>query len=187
MTTLLRLSHVSKACLQAQVHLNGTFHHTLLGIDGKTTLRAAVSIEQCDKGIEVTVQSSGLRHATQVTLDKRRPDTAARVIQFVESITNGDPLTNVPAVDEYLLISELESSLRRAIRTGRGTWHLIADELEPILQISRTRHGYIARIELDDAQCIFTLPTDTQRAYDRLATNVNRFLQGHRDSLAAAA
>lgn len=187
MTTLLRLNHVSKACLQAQVHLNGTFHHTLIGIDGKTTLRAAVTIEQCGKGIDVTVQSSGLRHSTSVVLDKRRVDTAARVIQFVESITNGDPHTNVPEVDEHLLVSEMESSLRRAIRMGQGTWHLIADELEPILLINRTRTGYTARIELDDARCYLTLPADTQQAYDTLADNMNRFLQGHRESLAAAA
>lgn len=187
MTTLLRLNPVSRACLQAQVHLSGTFNHTLIGIDGKTTLRAAVTIEQCGKGIEVTVQSSGLRHSTSVVLDKRRADTAARVIQFIESLTNGDPLTNVPEVDEHLLISEMESSLRRAIRLGRGTWHLIADELEPILLITRTRLGYTARIELDDAQCYLTLPPDSQRAYDMLADNMNRFLQGHRDSLAAAA
>lgn len=187
MSTLLRLNHVSRACLQAQVHLNGTFHHTLIGIDGKTTLRAAVSIEQCDKGIMVEVQSAGLRHTTSVALDKRRGDTAARVIQFVESITNGAPLTNVPEVDEHLLISDMERDLRYAIRMGRGTFWLNADELEPCLQIERTRLGYTARIELDDAQCYLTLPADSQRAYAMLADNMNRFLQGYRDSLAAAA
>lgn len=187
MTTLLRLNHVSRACLQAQVHLNGTFHHTLIGIDGKTTLRAAVTIEQCGKGIDVTVQSSGLRHSTSVVLDKRRADTAARVIQFVESITNGDTFADAPDFEEYALVSDMERDLRRAIRMGRGTFWLSADELEPILQIARTRHGYTARIDLDDAQCYLTLPADSQRAYDMLADNMNRFLQGHRDSLAAAA
>lgn len=187
MTTLLRLTPVSVACMQAQVCLNGTFHHTLIGIDGKTTLRAAVSIEQCDKAIAVTVQLAGLRDSTIIKLDKNRCDTAARVIRLVECLTNGDPMTDVLEVDEHLLVSEMELALRHAIRRARGTWHLIADELEPSLSIARSSRGYTARIELDEAQLLLTLPADTQRAYDMLADNMNRFLQGYRDSLAAAA
>lgn len=185
--SLLRLSPVSLALLPAQVRLNGTFHHTLQSLDGRSILRVAVSIEQCDKALEVLVTFAGNRHTTSVVLDKSRADTSRRVVRFIEGAANGELVIGLPEVDEDLLASDMERNLRRAIRTGRGTWHLIADELEPCLLINRTRLGYTARIELDDAQCYLTLPADTQRAYAMLADNMSRFLQGYRDSLAAAA
>ncbi|WP_025128886.1 hypothetical protein [Pseudomonas sp. PH1b] len=173
--------------LQAQVGLSGTFHHTLHSRDGCHSVSAQVEIEQCSAGIAVMVRICGTRN-TSVTLDKHRKNNAQRVASFIEGIANGRCPTGVPDVDEYLVVSDIEADLRHAIRQGRGTYHMIAHELEPSLQIQRNPHGgYTAKLELDDAGCELTLPTDSQRAYEILADNLNRFLRGYRDSLAAAA
>jgi hypothetical protein len=173
--------------LQAQVHLSGTFNHTLHSRDDRHSVPAQVEIEQCTAGITVMVRICGTCN-TSVTLDKHRKNNATRVASFIEGIANGRSPTGVPDVDEYEAVSDIEASLRQAIRRGRGIYHLIADELEPSVQIQRNRHGgYTAKIELDDAGCVLTLPADSQRAYAILSENLNQFLQGYRNSLAAAA
>lgn len=173
--------------LQAQVRLNGTFHHRLMAENPRRSVYATVAIEQCTQGLHVTVTHNGNRHSLGVALDKKRNDNAARVARFIEDAVNGDT-SNVPEVDEYLLISDMEIVLRQALRMGRGTYQLPADELEPELLISRNPHGsYIAQIRLEDATSMIVLPADGQRAYDRLASHLQQFLQGYRDSLAAAA
>lgn len=173
--------------LQAQVALSGTFHHTLLSRDFRQSVSAQVEIEQCTAGIEVTVRISGTRN-TAVTLDKNRKNNAARVASFIEGVANGRLPVGVPDVDEYDVVSDIESVLRRAIRHGHGTYYLPAHELEPCLLIHRNpRGGYTAKLELNGAACMLTLPADSQRAYAMLADNLQRFLTGYRDSLAAAA
>lgn len=185
--TTLRLTELSKQLLQYQVSLNGTFHHTLRSVFGNTQLRVAVSIEQCANALELLVTFAGNRHTTSVVLEKRRADTAARAARFVEHAANGESLYDVPEPGEHELASEMELSLRGAIRAGQGTWFLTADELEPTLWIDRTSRGYIAKIQLDEATSYVTLPRDTQRAYALLADTMHRFLQGYRDALAADA
>jgi hypothetical protein len=174
--------------LQAQVNLSGTFNHTLHSCDGCQSVAAQVEIEQCTAGITVMVRICGTLN-TSVTLDKHRKNNATRVASFIEGIANGRSPTGVPDVDEHEAVSDIEATLRLAIRRGRGIYHLIADELEPSLQIQRNpRGGYIAKLEIDDdAGCLLTLPADNQRAYAMLAENLNQFLQGYRNSLAAAA
>ena len=173
--------------LQAQVRLSGTFNHTLHSRDSGQSVAAQVEIEQCTAGITVMVRICGTRN-TSVTLDKHRKNNATRVASFIEGIANGRSPTGVPDVDEHEAVSDIEATLRLAIRRGRGTYHLIADELEPSFQIQRNRHGgSTAKIELDNAGCVLTLPADNQRAYVILAENLNQFLQGYRNSLAAAA
>ena len=173
--------------LQAQVRLSGTFNHTLHSRDSGQSVAAQVEIEQCTAGITVMVRICGTRN-TSVTLDKHRKNNATRVASFIEGIANGRSPTGVPDVDEHEAVSDIEATLRLAIRRGRGTYHLIADELEPSFQIQRNRHGgSTAKIELDNAGCVLTLPADNQRAYVILAENLNQFLQGSRNSLAAAA
>ncbi len=183
----LYLTALSKQLLKYQVSLNGTFHHTLRSLGGNTQLRVAVAFEQCENALELMVTFAGNRHTNSVVLEKHRADTAARVVRFIECAANGELAIDLPEIGEDLLASELERRLRRAIRVGSGTWELEADELEPTLQISRTSRGYSAQIQLDGAFCGVTLPRDTQRAYALLADTMNRFLQGYRDSLAAAA
>lgn len=172
--------------LQAQVHLSGTFNHTLHSRDGGQSVSAQVEIEQCTAGITVLMQICGTLNS--VTLDKHRKNNATRVASFIEGIANGRSPTGVPDVDEHEAVSDIEATLRLAIRRGRGIYNLIADELEPLIQIQRNRHGgCTAKIELDNAGCVLTLPADNQRAYAILAENLNQFLQGYRNSLAAAA
>ncbi|MFP6861258.1 hypothetical protein [Pseudomonas sp.] len=172
--------------LQAQVGLSGTFNHTLHSRDGQS-VAAQVEIEQCTAGIEVMVRISGTRN-TAVVLDKQRKNNANRVASFIEGVANGRCPTGVPDIEEYAVVSVIEADLRRAIRRGHGTYYLIADELEPCLLIHRnTRGGYTAKLELNGAACMLTLPADTQKAYAMLAENLRRFLTGYRDSFAAAA
>lgn len=173
--------------LQAQVHLSGTFNHTLHTLDGNHSVPAQIEIEQCTAGITVIVRICGTRN-TSVTLDKHRKNNATRVARFIEGIANGRSPIGVSDVDEHEFVSDIEATLRLAIRRGRGIYHLIADELEPSLEIQRNRRGgSTAKIELDNAGCILTLPADNQRAYAILAENLNQFLHGYRNSLAAAA
>jgi len=172
--------------LQAQVNLSGTFNHILHSCDGCQSVAARVEIDQCNAGIKVLVQICGTLNS--VTLDKHRKNNATRVASFIEGIANGRSPTGVPDVDKHEAVSDIEATLRLAIRRGRGIYHLIADELEPSLQIQRNPHGgYIATLELDDAGYLFTLPADNQRAHAILAEYLNQFLQGYRNSLAAAA
>lgn len=172
--------------LQAQVTLSGTFNHTLHSRDGGQTVTAKVEIDQCTAGITALVQICGTLNS--VTLDKHRKNNATRVASFIEGIANGLSPTGVPDVNEHEAVGDIEATLRLAIRRGRGIYHLIADELEPSVQIQRNpRGGYIAKFELDDAGCVLTLPADNQRAYTILAENLNQLLQGYRNSLAAAA
>ncbi|WP_405121650.1 hypothetical protein [Pseudomonas petroselini] len=171
--------------LQAQVNLSGTFNHILHSCDGCQSVAARVEIDQCNAGITVLVQICGTLNS--VTLDKHRKNNATRVASFIEGIANGRSPTGVPDVDKHEAVSDIEATLRLAIRRGRGIYHLIADELEPSLQIQRNpRGGYIATLELDDAGYLFTLPADNQRAHAILAEYLNQFLQGYRNSLAAA-
>ncbi len=173
--------------LQAQVTLSGAFNHTLHSRDSGRSVAAQVEIEQCTAGITVMVRICGTRN-TSVTLDKDRKNNANRLANFIEGIANGISPTVVPDVDEHETVNDIEAILRLAIRRGRGIYHLIADELEPYLEIQRNPPGgYIAKLELDDAGCVLTLPADTQRAYAILAENLNQFMQGYRNSLAAAA
>lgn len=172
--------------LQAQVVLSGTFNHTLHSRDGGQSVTAKVEIDQCTAGITVLVQICGT--ANSVTLHKHRKNNATRVASFIEGIANGLSPTGVPDVNEHEAVGDIEATLRLAIRRGRGIYHLIADELDPSVQIQRNpRGGYIAKLELDDAGCVLTLPADNQRAYAILTENLNQFLQGYRNSLAAAA
>jgi len=172
--------------LQAQVNLSGTFNHSLHSRDGGQSVSAQVEIEQCTVGIMVIVHICGTLNS--VTLDKHRKDNATRVASFIESIANGRSPTGAREVDEHEAVSDTEATLRLAIRRGHGKWRVIADELEPSIQIQRNRNGgRTVKIDLDNAGCVITLPADNQRAYAILAENLNQFLQGYRNSLAAAA
>src|SRR5690606_34133548 len=113
--------------LQAQVRLNGTFHHRLMAENPRRSVHATVEMEQCTQGLHVRVTHNGNRHSLGVTLSKQRHDTAARVARFIEDAVNGDA-SDVPDADEYLLVSDIEVVLRQALRMGRGTYQLPADE-----------------------------------------------------------
>jgi len=174
--------------LEAQVRLNGTFQHRLTAEGPHRSVLATVVIEQCSQGMHVGVTHNGTRHTLCVTLDKQRSDNGARVARFIESTVNGDTTSDVPEVDEYQLVSDLELMLRTAIRCGHGTYWLPAHELEPELLISRHPRGsYDAQLRIDDAAVQFTLPADTQRAYTLLVDRLRQFLQDYRAAFSAAA
>ncbi|MBU0839334.1 MAG: hypothetical protein KJ945_18760 [Gammaproteobacteria bacterium] len=182
----LQLNATAFIRLQAQVRLNGTFHHRLMAENPRRTVQAIVAIEQCAKALRVEIAHNGTRNT--VTLDRQRQDNAARLARFIEETVNGDAPSSVPEVGEYPLVDDVEVVLRQAIRTGNGTFVFDADELRPELVIGRNPHGsYIAQIRLDDATSMIVLPADTQRAYSRLADHVHLFLHDYRAALAAAA
>lgn len=66
-----------------------------------------------------------------ITLTHRK-DTAERVAIFLEELANGVSPSSVPEVDEYLLVSDLESMLREAIRLRQGTYYLPAEGVEEL-------------------------------------------------------
>jgi hypothetical protein len=178
--SLLTLTTPGFIRLQAQVALNGTFTHTLSNAE-RISVIAQVTIEQCKQAIDVRVRIGNTANSLQ--LPKHRTDNGNRVARFIQQIANGRS-----NADEFPLASELERTLRQALRKGHGTYYLPADELEPTLLIRRNRSGgHTAQINLHGAACMLTLPADTQRAHAMLVDNLRRFLTGYRDSLAAAA
>lgn len=182
----LQLNATAFIRLQAQVRLNGTFQHRLMAENPRRSVFASVAVEQCGKALRIEVTHNGTRNT--VTLDRQRPDNAARLARFIEETVNGDTPSSVPETGEGHLVDNIEIVLRQALRAGSGTFVFDADELQPELVISRNPHGsYIAQIRLDDATSMIVLPADRQRAYTQLSDHLAMFLLGYRDALAAAA
>ena len=182
----LQLNATAFIRLQAQVRLNGTFHHRLMAENPRRSVLLTVAIEQCGKALRAEVAHNGTRNT--VTLDRTRQDNPARLARFIEETVNGNAASSVAETGESLLVDNIEIVLRQALRAGRGTFMVDADELQPELVISRNPHGsYIAQIRLDDATSMIVLPADAQRAYNQLADHLALFLHGYRDALAAAA
>lgn len=182
----LQLNATAFIRLQAQVRLNGTFHHRLMADNPRRSVLVSVAIEQYGTALRAEVTHNGTRNT--VTLDRQRQDNPARLARFIEETVNGDTPSSVAETGDPVLVDNIELVLRQALRAGRGTLVFDADELQPELVISRNPHGsYIAQIRLDDATSMIVLPADTQRAYSRLADHVHLFLHDYRNALAAAA
>ncbi|MFJ3259680.1 hypothetical protein ACIPK7_05455 [Pseudomonas sp. NPDC086581] len=175
--TYLQLSPAARQRIRTQAGLNGTFHHTLADGAG-LSVEAAVTIEQCERAVAVTVRIAD--HCGSVTLDRRHTQNDHRIARFITSQANGYTPSGLLDYGEDELVSNMESTLRHALQLGQGTHYLPLDDLEICLQLRRGRLGYECHLDGHGAVLHFRLSLDRRNAYARLFDTVKSFVQGVR-------
>jgi lipoprotein NlpI len=179
------LSSASRQALARQVAQNGAFQHEMYDAATSEVLATArLAIEQCSDGMTARIELGD--SVNSITLAKR-DDNAARLAVFIESLANDLELpVGIIEVEEHLLVSELESTLRDAVRERRGTYYLPVEgveELALLIRQSATDPKRVAfRFELDGA-CLtlpVLLPTDRSLAYALLNLCVQELIANYR-------
>lgn len=169
----LQLSTGSQRQLASQVTQNGTFDHPLICCtSSEVRANVRLTIEQCCKGLTARVEIG--ESVNSITFAKRE-DNGHRLAVFVESLANDCALpANVPEVDEYLLVSDLEGTLRAAIRECRGTFYLAVDGVEDLAlllrqsQVDPRRTAFNFELGGVCQTLAVLLPTDRELAYELL-------------------
>lgn len=168
MTTSLLLPPAARAALCEQSSQNGTFIHGFTNAQGVICALAYVVVEQCDTAVYVRVELGG--SCNSITL-ARRDDTAQRALAFVLDCANGVSPSQVPEVDEYLLVPDLELALRDVIRTG-GTSYLPTDDaaldLAVVVEPARATPGrkvFVFELHGRPVTLPLLLPSDREQAY----------------------
>lgn len=182
----LTLPPAARLQLAEQITQNGTFIHGLANAQGVICCTAFVVIEQCEAATHVRIELGDSLNS--ITL-ARRADTGERVARFLEELANGVTPSSVPEVDEYLLVDDLELTLREAIRLGRGTHGLPVDDLDLCLLLNPAftdRQRTAFRFEVNSASLTLPLllPTDRKLAYELLAACVHELVANYRSSAA---
>ncbi|MFC0669434.1 hypothetical protein ACFSKY_06445 [Azotobacter chroococcum] len=180
------LPSAARLQLAEQIVKNGTFIHGLANAQGVICCMAFVTVEQCDAATQVRVELGD--SVNSVTL-ARRDDTGERVARFLEDVANGVTPSIVPEVDEYLLVGDLELTLREAIRLGRGSHYLPVDYLDLCLLLNPAftdRQRTAFRFEVNGASLTLPLllPTDRKLAYELLVACVHELVANYRSSAA---
>lgn len=175
MHTLMLRSH-ARRLLASQVTQNGTFEHVLVSTAHPAVqTNATLLIEQCHRGISIEVKLGESRHTISIKLAKRE-DIGERVAAFLEDVANGICPSTVAEVDEYLLATDTEKTLRNAIRLQCGTHELALEEtgLESLYLLLRqsvsepTRAVFYFELDGVNLTLPLLLPTDRELAYDLL-------------------
>lgn len=180
-----RLSLLSRHELARQVGLNGTYRHNLHdSVTSEVRATARVVIEQCCDGITARVELG--ESVNSITLGKRE-DNGTRLAVFIESLANGVALPiGIPEVGEDLLVSDLESMLRDAVRVRRGTYYLSVDGVESLALLLRQSECDPKRVAFRfefDGVCLtlpVLLPNDRELAYELLNGCVQEFVANYR-------
>ncbi|MVV51895.1 hypothetical protein EJA72_27180 [Pseudomonas sp. PB120] len=179
----LNLSSDSRSQLTWQVSQNGTFPHPLHNENGVSCATAYVVIEQCARAVSVRVELGD--SVNTITLAHRK-NTAERVALYLEELANGVSLRSVPEVDEYLLVSGMESVLLAAVRLRKGTYHLPADGIEHLDLLLHPSNSdpsrTVFRFELDSVGLTLPLllPNDRVLAYELLSGCVQELIANYR-------
>lgn len=175
----------ARAKLSQQITQNGVFSHTLYGYNGMICATAVVAIEQCERAVSMRVEIGDSSNTISLAV---RQDTGPRAIRFLEELINGVSVSTVPELDEYLLISDLELTLREAVRRQRGTYELPAEQIENLWLMLRPSASDPTRtvfhFELDSVGITLPLrlPSDLGQAYELLSACVQEFVATyHRD------
>lgn len=181
----LNLSPDARSQLAGQVTQNGTFIHSLRADSGLICATAYVVIEQCSNAVSVRVELGD--SVNTITLANRK-DTAERVALFLEELATGVTPSSVPEVDEYLLVSDMESVLRDAVRLRKGAYHLPADGVEHLGLLlhpsSSDPSRTVFRFELDSVGLTLPLllPSDRVLAYELLSGCVQELIANYRSA-----
>lgn len=165
--------------LSQQITQSGVFLHNLYDDNGVSCATATIAIEQCERAVSMRVELGD--SINSITLAKRK-DTGVRAVRFFEDLLSGVTVSTVPEVDEYLLVSDLELTLREALRLQRGTYELPVEGIESLWLMLRSSASESARtvfhFELDSVGITLPLrlPADRVQAYELLSACVQEFV-----------
>lgn len=180
---IFQLPPSARALLSQQITQNGVFSHALNDCNGEICTTAVVAIEQCERAVSMRVEIGESNNSITLAV---REDTGPRAIRFLEDLLNGVSVSTVPEVDEYLLISDLELTLRQAIGQQRGTYELPVERIENLWLMLRPSASDPARtvfhFELDSVGITLPLrlPSDRGQAYELLSACVQEFIATYR-------
>lgn len=175
--SMLTLNPASHARLPAQLALNGTFEHTLRNSLGVSTT-VQLLVLQCSHAVELTVSSS----QGQSCITLKRPACPERAARFIQGATNGVH-AEASQLDEWDLVSDVESTLRRAIVVQRGTYYVPTDD---DLDVAVDSFPGRCCIQIADTRLCMALPADTEAAYQQLHELLQRFLSAYRSTAQVA-
>ncbi|NMZ07765.1 hypothetical protein HBO37_20650 [Pseudomonas proteolytica] len=177
----LHLPLSARGQLSQQITQNGVFVHNLCDDKGVSLAKAAITIEQCERAVSMRVELGD--SINSITL-ARRKDTGQRAVRFLEDLLNGVSVSTAPV--EYLLGSDLELTLREAVRLQRGTHELPVEEIENLWLLLRPSAGdpgrTVFQFELDSVGITLPLrlPSDPGHAYELLSACVQEFAATYR-------
>lgn len=184
----LTLRPYARQLLASQVTQNGTFELVLVSAAYPSVRTiATLFIEQCHRGISLEVKMGESRHSMSITLAKGE-DAGKRAAAFVEDVANGICPSSVAVVDEHLLVTDTEKTLRVAIRRQCGTYELAQDEtgleslclvLQPSISAPR-RAAFYFELDFVKLTLPLRLPTDRELAYDLLSGCVQELAANYR-------
>jgi len=175
--SMLTLTPASHARLPAQLALNGTFEHTLRNSLGVSTT-VQLLVLQCSHAVELTVSSS--QRQSCITL--KRPACPERAARFIQGAANGVH-AEATQLDEWDLVSDVESTLRRAVVLRQGTQQFTTDD---DLDVEVTSSPERTCIQVQDTRLCMALPADPEAAYQQLHELLQRFLSACRSTAQVA-
>ena len=179
----LYLSPLARSRLSRQITQNGVFVHSLYGDNGMSCAMASIAIEQCERAVSLRVELGD--SINSITL-AHREDTGERVALFLEELANGVTTSAVPEVNEQLLATDLELTLREAVRLQQGTFELHVEETENLWLILRSSVSdptrTVFQFELDSVGLTLPLrlPSDRRLAFEMLLACVQEFVASYR-------
>ncbi len=179
----LYLPPLARSRLSQQITQNGVFVHCLYGDNGVSCAKASIAIEQCERAVSLRVELGD--SINSITLS-RREDTGERIALFLEELANGVTTSAVPEGDENLLATDLELTLRKAVRMQQGTFELHVEGTENLWLLLRSSDSdptrTVFQFELDSVGLTLPLrlPSDRRLAYEMLLACVQEFVANYR-------
>lgn len=172
----LHLSVASRLMLANHIGLNGTLHYPVQDVTGAVRATVNLAIEQSDDELIARVEMG--ESVNTLTLPKRE-DTVTRLAAFIDSLANGVGVEDLP-------VCGIETMLREAVHTRRGTYYLPVDGIESLALLVRQSPTFPDRVafrfELDGVCMTLPvhLPSNSVLAYELLYAYVRDFVANYR-------
>lgn len=179
----LYLPSASRQRLSHQVTQSGVFLHHLYDDNGVSCAMATVAIEQCERAVSMRVELGD--SINSITLAKHK-DTGDRALRFLEDLLSGVTISAVSETDGHLLVSDLELTLREALRLQQGNYELPVEGIESLWLMLRPSVSKSActvfHFELDSVGITLPLrlPNDRLQAYELLSACIQEFVATYR-------
>ena len=177
------LSPGARSQLAKQITRNGTFIHSLHACNGMICAMAYVVIEQCADTVSVRVELGDSVNSITLT---QGAGISERVALFLEELARGGAPCSMQGGSEHLVVSDVESVLRDAVRLRNGSYVLPAEGVE---QLGLLLHPScsdpartVFRFELDSVGLTLPLllPSDQVLAYELLSGCVQELIANYR-------